>query len=95
MIRQAKQYLPISLRTLQRLIDLRRVNPAKPIDLPVLCNTKLFSIQPDQRQFGLQLTDEVKSYRILSKTSQSNFFIRVLISSLHQSIWKFNGLLVN
>lgn len=60
LIRQARQYLPISLRTLQRLIDLRRVNPMKPIDLPVLCNTKLFAIQPDQRQFGLQLTDEVK-----------------------------------
>ena len=57
--REARQYLPISLRTLQRLIDLRRINPAKPIDLPVLCNTKLFSIQPDQRQFGLQLIDEV------------------------------------
>ena len=59
--REARQYLPISLRTLQRLIDLRRINPAKPIDLPVLCNTKLFSIQPDQRQFGLQLVDEVKA----------------------------------
>lgn len=57
--REARQYLPISLRTLQRLIDLRRINPEKPIDLPVLCNTKLFSIQPDQRQFGLQLIDEV------------------------------------
>lgn len=57
--REARQYLPISLRTLQRLIDLRRINPEKPIDLPALCNTKLFSIQPDERQFGLQLTDEV------------------------------------
>lgn len=60
--REARQYLPISLRTLQRLIDLRRINPAKPIDLPVLCNTKLFSIQPDERQFGLQLTDEVRQF---------------------------------
>jgi hypothetical protein len=58
--REARQYLPISLRALQRLIDLRRINPNKPIDLPVLCNTKLFSIEPDQRQFGLQLTDEVR-----------------------------------
>jgi large subunit ribosomal protein L15 len=57
-VEEARQYLPISLRTLQRLIDLRRINPSKPIDLPVLCNTKLFSIQPDQRQFGLQLTDD-------------------------------------
>lgn len=57
--REARQYLPISLRTLQRLIDLRRIDPSKPIDLPVLCNTKLFAIEPDQRQFGLQLTDEV------------------------------------
>jgi len=57
-VEEARQYLPISLRTLQRLIDLRRINPEKPIDLPVLCNTKLFSIEPDQRQFGLQLTDE-------------------------------------
>ncbi len=64
--REARQYLPISLRTLQRLIDLRRINPEKPIDLPVLCNTKLFSIQPDQRQFGLQLTDEVKYFFINS-----------------------------
>ncbi|CAF0995419.1 unnamed protein product [Adineta steineri] len=57
-VEEARQYLPVSLRTLQRLIDLRRINPDKPVDLPVLCNTKLFSIQPDQRQFGLQLTDE-------------------------------------
>ncbi|CAF4847800.1 unnamed protein product, partial [Rotaria sp. Silwood1] len=42
-VEEARQYLPISLCTLQRLIDLRRVNPEKPIDLPVLCNTKLFS----------------------------------------------------
>ncbi len=87
--REARQYLPISLRTLQRLIDLRRINPSKPIDLPVLCNTKLFSIQPDQRQFGLQLTDEVKYLIYLSKIIFFSF--RVLIYFLLQLISKFNG----
>ncbi|CAF0777499.1 unnamed protein product [Didymodactylos carnosus] len=57
-VEEARQYLPMSLRTLQRLIDLRRINPLKPIDLPVLCNTKLFAIDPEQRQFGLQLVDD-------------------------------------
>ncbi len=90
LIRQARQYLPISLRTLQRLIDLRRINPEKPIDLPVLCNTKLFSIQPDQRQFGLQLTDEVKHFLFKLNIFLYHSF-RVLIYFQLQLISKFNG----
>lgn len=53
-----RQYKPISLLQIQRLIDLGRLNPNEPIDLTAICNTKLVMIDPAKREFGLQLTDE-------------------------------------
>lgn len=48
----------MSLSNLQKLIDTDRIDSSRPIDLVSLCNTGLYSIRPDTRQFGIQLTDE-------------------------------------
>nr|CAG4641120.1 EOG090X0BG9 [Eulimnadia texana] len=53
-----REYPPLSLLQLQTMIDTGRLDASKPIDLTALCNTKLFQIHPDQRQYGIQLTDE-------------------------------------
>nr|CAG4645041.1 EOG090X0BG9 [Leptodora kindtii] len=53
-----REYPPLSLLKLQTMIDTGRIDPSKPIDLAALCNTKLFSLKPDQKHYGLQLTDE-------------------------------------
>lgn len=55
-----RQYPPLSLMQLQRFIDLGRVDPSQPIDLTQLCNSGLFSIQVDQKHFGVNLTEEVQ-----------------------------------
>lgn len=53
-----REYPPVSLLTLQKLIDTNRVDISKPIDLTTLCNTGLMNLHPDQRQCGFHLTDE-------------------------------------
>ncbi|TKR94031.1 hypothetical protein L596_008377 [Steinernema carpocapsae] len=53
-----REYPPISLLELQRLIDLGYLDTSCLIDLSALCNTKKFHCNPSQRQFGVQLTDE-------------------------------------
>lgn len=54
-----RQYPPLSLKTLQLMIDTGRLDPEKPIDLAAICNTKLFQIKPEDRHFGFNLTAEV------------------------------------
>jgi large subunit ribosomal protein L15 len=54
-----RQYLPISLLNLQRLIDTGRIDTNEPIDLTTLCNTKIVKVESNKREFGIQLTDEV------------------------------------
>lgn len=54
----ARQYLPVSLFQIQRLIDLGRLNPNEPIDLSSICNTKAIVLSPEKRHYGIQLTDE-------------------------------------
>jgi large subunit ribosomal protein L15 len=53
-----RQYPPITLKTLQLLIDTDRLDTSRPIDVASLCTTGLHQILPDQKQFGFQLTDE-------------------------------------
>ncbi|XP_049815117.1 39S ribosomal protein L15, mitochondrial [Schistocerca nitens] len=53
-----RQYPPLSLLQLQRLLDTDRLDSSQPIDLTAICNTGLFSIVPDQHHYGFQLTDE-------------------------------------
>jgi len=53
-----RQYPPLSLKTLQLLIDTERIDPSRPIDLAALCNTHTFPFNPMLQQFGFNLTDE-------------------------------------
>ncbi|XP_046880036.1 39S ribosomal protein L15, mitochondrial [Hypomesus transpacificus] len=52
------QYQPLSLKRLQYLIDLGRVDPTQPIDLTQLVNGRGLTIQPLKRDYGVQLVDE-------------------------------------
>jgi len=53
-----RQYPPLSMLDLQKLIDTNRIDTSKPVDLVALVNTGLYKIFPDERHFGVQLTDE-------------------------------------
>ncbi|VDD93521.1 unnamed protein product [Enterobius vermicularis] len=53
-----REYRPLSLLELQRLIDLGWLNTDRLIDLTALCNTQRYRCDPTLRQFGVQLTDE-------------------------------------
>jgi len=59
-----RQYPPLSLTTLQKMIDLNRIDISKPIDLSVLCNTGLYNINPEDKHFGVNLIDEVSFFFI-------------------------------
>lgn len=52
-----REYPPISLTRLQLLIDTNRIDPNQPIDITTFCNTGLYELLPDEKQFGFQLTD--------------------------------------
>lgn len=54
-----RQYQPLSLKRLQYLIDLGRVDPTEPIDLTQLVNGRGVTIQPHKRDYGVQLVEEV------------------------------------
>ncbi|KHN87599.1 39S ribosomal protein L15, mitochondrial [Toxocara canis] len=53
-----REYPPLSLIELQRLIDLGWLNTSRLIDITALCNTKQYRCDPSLRQFGVQLTDQ-------------------------------------
>ncbi|OAF69636.1 39S ribosomal protein L15, mitochondrial [Intoshia linei] len=53
-----KQYYPVSLLSLQRMIDLGLLDPTKTIDFTDLCNTKIINIDPDKNFYGINLVDE-------------------------------------
>lgn len=57
------QYQPLSLKRLQYLIDLGRVDPTEPIDLTQLVNARGVTIQPLKRDYGVQLVDEVTDWQ--------------------------------
>lgn len=52
------QYKPLTLRRLQYLIDLGRVDTTQPIDLTQLVNCRGVTVQPLKRDYGVQLVDE-------------------------------------
>jgi len=54
-----RQYVPLSLLSLQRLVDLGRVDVTKPIDLTTLCNTRVIHVDPTKNHYGINLSDEV------------------------------------
>jgi len=53
-----REYPPFSLHKLQRMIDLGRIDPTKPVDLAALCNTRSFLLDVANRHYGFQLTDD-------------------------------------
>lgn len=53
------QYQPLTLKRLQYLIDLGRVDTTQPIDLTQLVNARGVTVQPLKRDYGVQLVDEV------------------------------------
>ncbi|KAJ8961589.1 hypothetical protein NQ314_005933 [Rhamnusium bicolor] len=53
-----RQYPPLSMLDLQKMIDLNRIDTSKPIDLVAILNTGLYKLFPDQHQFGVHLTDD-------------------------------------
>jgi len=53
-----RQYPPLSLNSLQMMIDTDRLDITKPIDLAAICNTGLYDITPNMMEFGVHLTDE-------------------------------------
>lgn len=53
-----RQYPPLSLQALQSLIDKDRVDITKPIDIASIIRSGLYNIFPDQKHFGINLTDE-------------------------------------
>lgn len=59
------QYQPLSLRRLQYLIDLGRVDPTQPIDLTQLVNGRGVTIQPLKRDYGVQLVEEVTPFVVV------------------------------
>ena len=54
-----RQYPPVTLLELQRLIDLNRVDTSRPVDVTSICNTGLFKFDVSKNHFGVNLTDEV------------------------------------
>nr|XP_023694661.1 39S ribosomal protein L15, mitochondrial [Paramormyrops kingsleyae] len=52
------QYQPLSLRRLQYLIDLGRVDTSQPIDLTQLVNGRGVTVQPLKRDYGVHLVEE-------------------------------------
>ncbi|KAF4518039.1 hypothetical protein B566_EDAN009272, partial [Ephemera danica] len=42
-----RQYPPLSLLSLQKMIDLNRVDASQPIDLTSICNSGLYHMSPD------------------------------------------------
>ncbi|VDM58711.1 unnamed protein product [Angiostrongylus costaricensis] len=57
-INMRREYIPLSLVELSRLIDLGWVNPLLPIDAAVLFATRKFVLQSISRQYGFHLTAE-------------------------------------
>ncbi|XP_064604628.1 large ribosomal subunit protein uL15m-like [Liolophura sinensis] len=53
-----RQYLPLSLLQIQRMVDLGRLDTTQPIDLTALCNTQIVNLQIERKQYGVNLTDE-------------------------------------
>lgn len=64
-----QQYPPLTLRRLQYLIDLGRVDPSRPIDLTQLVNGRGVTIQPLKRDYGVNLVEEVWAFMILMMCS--------------------------
>lgn len=52
-----RQYPPLTLHQLQSLIDKDRVDISKPIDIASIVKSGLYIFHPEQKQYGINLTD--------------------------------------
>ena len=98
-----RQYPPLSLQTLQLMIDTGRIDASKPVDLASICNTKVFPLDVSKRHFGVNLTDEGADKFEVSKKGLNYsilliFFNTISLKNLNfsrpRSISRFN-MLVN
>lgn len=86
------QYHPLTLKRLQYLIDLGRVDPTQPIDLTQLVNARGVTIQPLKRDYGVQLVDEVFDLFIcfieikLGKIRQLDFSSQLILKSFNNRL---------
>lgn len=48
----------MTLHQLQKIIDTDRIDISKPIDIASIVRTGLYNFNPDQKHFGINLTDE-------------------------------------
>lgn len=53
-----REYPPLSLLELQQLIDINRLDITKPIDIASIVKSGLYNFFPDQKHFGINLSDE-------------------------------------
>ncbi|KAJ8033267.1 39S ribosomal protein L15, mitochondrial [Holothuria leucospilota] len=53
-----RQYLPVSMRKLQHLIDMGRINPEEPIDVTSFVHSGAVKINVLDKVYGIHLTDE-------------------------------------
>lgn len=53
-----REYPPLSLETLQKFVDLNRIDVSKPVDLVSLINTGLYNLKVEWKHAGVHLTDE-------------------------------------
>lgn len=53
-----KSYKPMDMHSLQRMIDLGRVDAKSPIDLASITNTRLIRVNAENQEHGLWLTEE-------------------------------------
>ena len=60
--------MPLSLLSLQRMVDLGRIDIMQPIDLTAICNACVIVVDPAKNHYGINLTDEVCSTKALLTT---------------------------
>ena len=53
-----REYPPLSLHQLQTMIDKDRLDINQPIDIASIIRSGIYNFFPDQKQFGINLTDE-------------------------------------
>lgn len=59
------------------MIDLNRIDSRKLIDIAAIIRTGLYAINPMQKHFGIQLTDEVNI--IISENRKTEYVIEFII----------------
>lgn len=57
-VKNRRQYPPLSLYSLQMMIDCKLINEDEPIDLVTICATNHYHLDPYDNCYGVHLTDE-------------------------------------